>query len=178
MTIIRRTVADLQQFIDAHAIQAELLPDIGHTPTVPAAAQALGVTPDQIIKTLLFLVEHPEMGATPVVVISHGERRVDKGSLAARFGVGKKRVTLAPAAVVLATLGYPAGGVPPFGHATPLPVIVDASVQALDARCGGVIFGGGGDDRTMMRLTVAELLRVTGAEVLAVSAVGAAAHDL
>ncbi len=129
----------------------------------------LGVEPDQIVKTLLFLIEAPGAGATLVVVISHGERRVDKGLLAARFGVSKKRVTLAPADVVLATLGYPAGGVPPFGHFTPLPVIVDASVQALDARHAGVIYGGGGDDRTMMRLTVAELLRVTGAEVLAVS---------
>lgn len=170
MTIMRRTVADLQHFIDAHAIQAELLPDIGHTPTVPAAAQALGVTPDQIIKTLLFLIELPgQDAATPVVVISHGERRVDKGALAARFGVSKKRVTLAPAEVVLATLGFPAGGVPPFGHLMSLPVIVDANVQTLAAQHGGVIFGGGGDDRTMMRLTVAELLRITGAEVLAVS---------
>ena len=169
MTATHYTAADLQRFIDAHAIQAELLPDIGHTPTVPAAAQALGVEADQIVKTLLFLVEHPETGIAPVVVISHGEHRVDKGLLAARFAVSKKRVTLAPAAVVLATLGYPAGGVPPFGHLTPLPVIVDASVQALDARHGGVIYGGGGDDRTMMRLTVAELLRVTEAVVLAVS---------
>lgn len=178
MTANLRTVADLQRFIDAHAIQAELLRDIGHTPTVPAAALALGVTPDQIIKTLLFLIEQPgQDAATPVVVISHGERRVDKGVLAAHFGVGKKRVTLAPAEVVLATLGYPAGGVPPFGHLTPLPVIVDAGVQALEAQQDGVIFGGGGDDRTMMRLTVTELLRVTNAEVLAVSAASASALD-
>ena len=169
MNPIRYTTVDLQRFLDAHAIQAELLPDLGHTPTVPAAAQALGVEADQIVKTLLFLIEAPGADATPVVVISHGERRVDKGLLAARFGVSKKRVTLAPAEVVLATLGYPAGGVPPFGHLTPLPVIVDASVQALAARHAGVIFGGGGDDRTMLRLTVAEVLRVTGAEVLAVS---------
>lgn len=170
MTANLYTAADLQHFIATHAIQAELLPDIGHTPTVPAAALALGVAPEQIVKTLLFLIERPGAdAATPVVVISHGERRVDKGVLAVRFGVAKKRVTLAPAEIVLATLGYPAGGVPPFGHLTPLPVIVDASVQSLDARHGGVIFGGGGDDRTMMRLTVTELLRATNAEVLAVS---------
>ncbi len=165
-----RTPADLQRFLDENQIQARLLPDIGHTPTVPAAALALGVKPEQIIKTLLFLVERPDQEATmPVVVISHGERRVDKGALAKRFGVSKKRVTLAPAEVVLATLGYPAGGVPPFGHATPLPVVVDASIETAALRFDGVIFGGGGDDRTMLQLTVAELLRVTSAEVLPVS---------
>ncbi len=165
-----RTPADLQQFLSEQAIQAELIRDVGHTPTVPAAAAVLGVEPDQIIKTLLFLVERPDDAALePVVVISNGERRVDKRKLADRCGVGKKRVNLAAADIVLETLGYPAGGVPPFGHVTSLPILVDASVVALETRYGGVIYGGGGDDRTMMRLTVAELLRVTGAELVEVS---------
>lgn len=165
-----RTPADLEHFIIEQAIDAELIRDIGHTPTVPAAAAVLGVEPDQIIKTLLFLVEQPDAASLmPVVVISNGERRVDKRKLAGRFGVGKKRVSLAGAETVLETLGYPAGGVPPFGHATDVPVLVDAGIAGLEARYEGVIFGGGGDDRTMMRLTVAELLRVTGAELVEVS---------
>ncbi|MCS6826939.1 MAG: hypothetical protein NZ553_10025 [Caldilinea sp.] len=170
MEFVLRTPDDLQQFLVEHGICAELLRDVGHTPTVPAAAQALGVEPEQIIKTLLFLVERPEQAEPmPVVVISIGERRIDKAKLAERFGVGKKRVSLAPAHTVASLLGYPAGGVPPFGHAIPLPVIVDAGIRETVERHGGVIFGGGGDDRTMMRLTVAELLRVTNAEMLAVS---------
>lgn len=163
-----RSPADLQRFMTEQAIEAELICDIGHTPTVPAAAAVLGVEPDQIIKTLLFLIERPDAAIPiPVVVISNGERRVDKRRLADHFGVGKKRVTLAAAEMVLETLGYPAGGVPPFGHATDVPVLIDASVVGLEARYDGVIFGGG--DHTMMRLTVAELLRVSGAEVVEVS---------
>ena len=164
------TPDDLQAYIAQHGIAASLVRDLGDTPTVPAAAAVLGVETDQIIKTLLFLIEQPDAASpVPVVVISNGERRVDKRKLADRFGVGKKRVSLAAAETVLETLGYPAGGVPPFGHATAVPVLVDASVMGLETRYDGVIFGGGGDDRTMMRLTVAELLRVTGAEVVEVS---------
>jgi hypothetical protein len=37
------TPADLLRFVEQNCIQAELLPDLGHTPTVPAAAAALGV---------------------------------------------------------------------------------------------------------------------------------------
>ena len=114
-----RTPADLQSFLTASQIAATLIADLGDTPTVPAAAAALGVATDQIIKTLLFLIEAPgelDTPPRPVVVISHGEKRVDKGLLAAYWGVGKKRVNLAPAEVVLSLLGYPAGGVPPFGH--------------------------------------------------------------
>jgi prolyl-tRNA editing enzyme YbaK/EbsC (Cys-tRNA(Pro) deacylase) len=164
--------ADLQSYIDQAGIQATLIAGIGETPTVPAAALALGVESDQIIKTLLFLIERPSEPANMpwlVVVISHGQKRVDKGALAAYAGVGKKRVSLAPADVVLDLLGYPAGGVPPFGHQRKLPVIVDAAVLGLRERFDGVIFGGGGDDCTMMRLTVDELLRVTAPEIVAVS---------
>ena len=169
---MQRTPQDLQNYLDETGIQAQLIDEIGDTPTVPAAAAALGVAPDQIVKTLLFLVEQPGVdgGAPqPVVVISNGESRVDKRPLADHFNVGKKRIKLAPAEVVLELLGYPAGGVPPFGHRTDLPVILDASVVATGAAHDGVIYGGGGDDRTMMRLTVDELCRVVQPHIMAVS---------
>jgi len=164
------TPSQLQAYLTAAAIAAELLHDVGDTPTVPAAAAVLGVDADQIIKTLLFLVEQPEQSAaTPIVVISHGERRVDKKRLAQHLGVGTKRVKLAPAAIVLELLGYPAGGVPPVGHKTRVPVILDTSVIAAAERFDGILFGGGGDDRTMLRIPLAELLRVVALTVYPVS---------
>lgn len=162
-----RTPLDLQAYLAAAEIAGELLHDVGDTPTVPAAAAVLGVETDQIIKTLLFLVE--QSAPTPVVVISHGEHRVDKKLVAKHFGVGTKRVKLAPAEIVLDLIGYPAGGVPPLGHKTRLPVLLDASVVVTAARFDGILFGGGGDDRTMLRITLAELLRVIAPTVVAVS---------
>jgi len=47
--------------------------------------------------------------------------------------------------------------------------LLDASVMAVAEQFAGVIYGGGGDDRTMMKLTVAELLRVVQPQILAVS---------
>ena len=163
-----RTPADLAEFIATESIAARLIADIGETPTVPAAAAALGVRAEQIVKTLLFLVETPDApDGLPVVVISNGESRVEKRPLADRFGVGKKRVKLAPPEVVLALLGYPVGGVPPFGHSTRLPVLLDSAITALGEE--GLVYGGGGDHRTMLELTVGELLRVTQPEVLTLS---------
>lgn len=159
---------ELQAWIAREGVEAALIGGLGDTPTVPAAAAALGVETDQIIKTLLFLVDRAGEGAASrqgVVVISYGERRVDKGLLAAHWGVSKKRVTLAPVEVVLALLGYAAGGVPPFGHRTRLPLLIDAGILPLRERYGGIIYGGGGDDHSMLRLTVDELLRITGGEV-------------
>jgi len=166
------TVADVQAYLDRRGIAARLINDAGDTPTVSAAAAALGVAPDQIVKTLLFLLDlrrEPDDAPQPVVVISHGESRVDKRLLAQRYGVGAKRVRLAPPEIVLEVLGYAAGGVPPFGHRHEVAVIVDASLMDLRERYAGRIYAGGGDDRTMMELTVDELLRVLRPEILAVS---------
>lgn len=167
---------DLQAYIAEHKITARPIPCAEETPTVPDAAAALGVEPDQIIKTLLFLVQRPMPADTTaidpadyvdaVVVISNGESRIDKKPLSAHFEVGKKKVKLAPAETVIELVGYPPGGVPPFGHRTKLPVIVDESVLSQRDR---PIFGGGGDDQTMLELTVAELIRVVEPTVLAVS---------
>ncbi len=148
------TPADLARFIAAHGIAAEIVPMQADTPTVPAAAAALGVSPAQIIKSLLFIIRD-----APVLAIASGETRVDRGVLAARYGVGKKQVKLADPETVLRLTGYPAGGVPPFGYPAPIPTLLDRAVLAWDA-----VYGGGGDDHTLLRIAPGELARVTGAE--------------
>jgi prolyl-tRNA editing enzyme YbaK/EbsC (Cys-tRNA(Pro) deacylase) len=163
---------DLQSYLDQQGIQARLIPNMGHTPTVPAAAQVLGVETDQIIKTLLFVLDAGDKaGQVPpaVVVIGNGENRISKKALGEHFRLNPKRVKLAPAVTVIELLGYPPGGVPPFGHRTVLPVIVDESVVALRQRYDDRIFGGGGDDHSMLELTVSDLLRIHQPTVLALA---------
>lgn len=145
------TPLDLAQFIRQAGIAADLIPMTVDTPTAPAAAAALGVARAQIIKSLLF-----EIQGELLMVISAGDVQVDRRALAARLGVGKKQIKLAASETVLRCLGYPVGGVPPFGHATRVPILLDRSVAREE-----VIYGGGGDDRTMLRLTPAELQRAT-----------------
>ena len=82
----RLTSADLQAFIERHQIAATILHLTAETPTVPAAARALGVETEQIIKTLVFLVNQ-----TPFLAIANGTQKVDRRKLAAHFGVGAKR---------------------------------------------------------------------------------------
>lgn len=148
------TPADLGRFIAAEGIAATIVPMEMETPTVPAAAEALGVDAAQIIKTLVFLVRE-----TPLVVIASGDTIVDRRPIADRYGIGKKQVRLADRETALAVTGYEVGGVPPFGHVTPSAVLLDERIGAWD-----VVYGGGGDDRTLLRVTPAELARVTRGE--------------
>jgi len=97
-------------------------------------------------------------------VINNGTARVDRKKVAAFLGVGRKRVKFAGSEQALAFTGYVVGSMPPFGHRRKMRTLVDPAVTRLE-----VIFGGGGDIDAMMRLTPAELLRVTEAEVVDVS---------
>jgi prolyl-tRNA editing enzyme YbaK/EbsC (Cys-tRNA(Pro) deacylase) len=167
---------DLQDHIAAESIAARLLQDLGDTSTVPLAAAALGVDAERIIKSLLFMVRLPDQSASPqpVLVVVGGPHQVDYRAIGARFGVSRKKVRFASAEEVQSILGYPAGGVPPFGHRTKVLALVDAALLAEHQRSDAPIYGGGGDDSTMLEITLAELLRVLQPEVLSVSSSEAA----
>ncbi len=151
------TPTDLADYVRTHRIQARLITHIGDTSTVPAAAAALGVPTDAILKTLLFFIQ-----GKPYLVISHGVAPVPVRVLADYFDVGKRQVKLAKPAQVLAETRYPVGGVPPVGHHKALPVIMAKSILDFE-----VVFGGGGDDKTMLEIPVAELLRIHEPTLLA-----------
>jgi len=159
MNVNKLTSTDMQRFIDRHQIEATILPMTEHTPTVPDAARALQVEPEQIIKSLVFVIQ-----GEPLLVINNGLAKVDQRKVATRLGVGRKQVKFADAEQALAITGYVVGSMPPFGHCQKLRTLVDPAIIAYP-----VIFGGGGDTNAMLRLTPAELLRVTQAELVDVS---------
>ena len=144
----------LEAFLHEAGIEAEVIPLPVYTATVERAAEALGVTTDRIIKSLLFQAKDGEC----VLVIAAGTGRVDFKKLAA--ATGKDRWRLAKPDVVEAVTGYAAGGTPPVGHATKLRVLMDRKAAALD-----VVYGGGGAVDAMLRIRIADIRRLTDAEI-------------
>jgi prolyl-tRNA editing enzyme YbaK/EbsC (Cys-tRNA(Pro) deacylase) len=155
-----RTPADLARYIEEQQIDAQLVSLAQETTTVAMAAGALGCGEDQIVKSVLFLIR---TGAElrPALVISNGSAPQDSRKLADAWEVGRKRIKLALPDVVLTVTGYPAGGVPPFGY----PVAVDTYIDK-DVLQQTVVYAGGGDERTLLRVAPQELLRVTRAQVI------------
>ena len=151
-----RTTTELEEFIAQEAIEATLVYPDRPTPTVEAAAAAVGTRPEQIVKSLLFFVDDH-----PVLAISCGVDRIDRRSLAAHFGVGRKRVRLAVPEEVEVITGYAVGAVPPFGHIQNLQVFLDQRVLRQTS-----IFAGGGSEDSLLEITPQELTRVTSAVVL------------
>lgn len=157
-TVSRRDTTVLEAFLTRQGVQARLLRLEQPTRTVAQAAQALGVSPRCIVKSLLFR----NADGTCVLAVVRGDQRVDRVLLAA--AIGCDQLTLAPAEHVVTVTGYPAGATPPVGHATPVPVIVDPAVLEEP-----VVYGGGGDDHTMLEIRPEDIVRVSGARVVRIA---------
>jgi len=154
MTAMTAGALDLADFIVEHGLQAEIIAPGAHMPTVDAAATALGVSPDQIFKSVLFQARDGQC----VMVIACGNGRVDLQRVQAITGLCGLR--LAKPDVVFARTGYPAGGTPPVGHREKFPVIVDTRVAAQDWG-----YAGGGRPEFLVKIRSADITRLNNAVV-------------
>ena len=120
------------------------------TATVLEAAQALGVEPARIAKTLSLRV-----GDTVVLVCARGDARLHNAKAKAALGAKPRMLG---ADEVEAITGHPVGGVCPFGLAAPLPVYCDVSLKAF-----ATVFPAAGSRTSSVELTPAHLAQLTDA---------------
>jgi prolyl-tRNA editing enzyme YbaK/EbsC (Cys-tRNA(Pro) deacylase) len=125
------------------------------TRTAADAAQAIGVSLGQIVKSLIFRLD-----GQVVAALMSGPNRLDDGRLAAAAGRPGAPVERAGADEVRAATGYPIGGVPPFGHPRPIPTYVDEDLLAFDE-----VWAAAGTPRHVFAIRPADLVRVTGGVV-------------
>jgi len=118
--------------------------------TVALAAEALGVEPGQIAKTLSVRV-----GERVVLVVTKGTARLDNKKAREALG-GKPRML--GAEEVVALTGHPVGGVCPFGLATPLQVYCDVSLQEY-----AEVWPAAGSINSSVRVTPERMAELTGA---------------
>ncbi len=144
----------LLAFLAEHGVDHEIVAPGVPMPTVPAAAAAIGVGVEQILKTLLFQDRYGDF----VVAIACGTGRVDRARLAAVTNREKLRVADAPD--VVRVTGYPAGGVAPLALPPQLPVVVDAAAMALP-----FVWGGAGREELLLRVAPADIVLLNDATV-------------
>jgi len=92
--------------------------------TVALAAEAYGVEPGRIAKTLSLRI-----GERIVLIVASGTARMDNKKVKARFGGKPKMLGIEEVADIT---GHEVGGVCPFGLKAPLPIYCDISLQAFD----------------------------------------------
>ncbi len=128
-----------------------------------AVAQALGVDPARMFKTLIV---QDTTGRTGTVVLPVDEHLDLK---AAARALGWKRAALASPELARQRTGSAVGGISPLGHRHPGPVVVDRSVDDL-AELGETLVVSAGQRGLSVRLAPADLVTLAEATVASLSA--------
>ena len=147
----------LQSFIKNSNIDAQILYLSKEVKTVEQAMHALGVSKDNIIKSLLFIDSLGE----PYLVIIRGDQNVDTNKLTTAT---KRPVRMATPKEVLKYTGYPVGGVPPIAFDSPLRTIIDEKVLEKE-----VVYGGGGSVNALLKVSPKEIVKVLKPIIASVS---------
>lgn len=124
----------------------------------PEAAEALGLVPEHVFKTLV-----ADVDGTLTVAVVPVSRTLDLKALAG--AVGGKRARMADVAAAERATGYVAGGISPLGQRRRLRTVIDASARDLPAlHCSG------GRRGLEIELAPADLARLTGATFAPIAA--------
>ena len=123
------------------------------TRTAVDAARAVGCELGQIVKSLVFVA-----AGKPVVALVSGSNRLDERKLAAVAG---EPVAKADAETARGATGYSIGGVPPFGHATEVPVFMDRDLLGY-----GVVWAAAGRPDSVFEIDPVRLRDLSSARVV------------
>ncbi len=143
------SVERVAAFLRATGAEARLEELPVPTPTAADAADAVGCTLGQVVKSLVFVGD-----GTPVVALVPGDRKADTGKIARALDV--RKVTIASAAEVVDATGFTPGAVSPFPLERVHVVLVERTLLRY-----GVVWAGAGSDRHMLAIATPELVRLT-----------------
>lgn len=143
-------VARTGAYLAEHAPEVTVRNLAADTSTVQAAAEALGVEPARIAKTLAL-----RAGDRSLLLVTSGLARLDNAKFKARF---EAKPRMLPADETEALTGQPPGGVGPFGHPSPVTIYCDESLRAFDT-----VFPAAGSRTSAFEIPVARLAALTGA---------------
>jgi prolyl-tRNA editing enzyme YbaK/EbsC (Cys-tRNA(Pro) deacylase) len=139
------------------ALPIEIVVMPSSTRTAEEAAAACGCAVGQIVKSLVF---RGAASGRPLLLLVSGGNRVDEKTAAAAIGEDLSRPD---AAFVRETTGFAIGGIPPFGHATPLATFMDRDLLGYP-----VVWAAAGTPAAVFSSDPARLRDATGATVIGV----------
>jgi len=141
------SVEAVEEFLKQKEKDIEIL-TFGDTSTVAKAAEALGVTPGEIAKSLLFKVKEDF-----VMILMAGDKRLDNKKFK---GIFHAKAKMPEAEEVSKATGHPVGGVCPFGLKQTIPIYLDYSLQSYL-----YVFPAAGAPNTAIKLNIDDLFELT-----------------
>lgn len=148
----------VQQALQLMGFELQVVELPGSTRTAVEAAQAVGCQVGQIVKSLIFKAKRSDR---PVLVVASGANRVNERLVEELIAEPLGR---ADADFVRQHTGFAIGGVPPVGHSEPLLTFVDRDLLQYSE-----IWAAAGTPNAVFRLSPAELVSMTGGQVVKIT---------
>ena len=140
------SVEIVKDYFKKNKIDKEILEFPVSSATVELAAQAVGVEPERIAKTLSFYTKEKDAA---ILIVTAGDMKIDNSKFKQFFGMKAKM--LAPEDVEPLT-GHAIGGVCPFGNPESATVYLDVSMKRFET-----VFPAAGSGNSAVELTCGEL---------------------
>lgn len=138
------SVDKVRKYLEAFHLEDRIMEFDVSSATVDLAAEAVGVEPDRIAKTLSFA-----KGDGCILVVAAGKHKIDNKKFKQTFSMKAKM--LAPEDALRLT-GHAVGGVCPFDLPKDVEVYLDESLKAYE-----IIYPAAGSARSAVKLTPEEL---------------------
>lgn len=145
------SIERVREYLKKYQLENRIMEFDQSSATVDLAAEALGVEPDRIAKTLSF---QKEEGC--ILVVAAGKHKIDNKKFKQTFSMKAKMLSFENA---LRLTGHAVGGVCPFDLPDGVPVYLDESLKAYD-----IIFPAAGSSNSAVKLTPKELEESSHAE--------------
>ncbi|MEA5078636.1 MAG: YbaK/EbsC family protein [Anaerolineaceae bacterium] len=155
---ISNSAKKVQDALKSAGIEAKVVELPDSTRTAVEAAQAIGTTVAQIVKSLVF---RGQTSGKAILIEASGINRVNEKAVAAILGepIGK-----ADADFVREQTGYAIGGIPPLGHAHEMgAVLIDEDLLQYEE-----LWAAAGTPHAVFRLTPDELIKIAGGKVVSI----------
>lgn len=134
--------------LQSAGVRTEIRHFAASTRTAQDAADAIGITVGQIVKSLLFV-----SGDEPVLALVSGSNQLDTTKLTILTGDDIRK---ADASAVREATGYSIGGVPPLGFPRPIRTFIDQDLWRY-----GEVWAAAGTPNDVFRTTPDELAALT-----------------
>jgi len=145
------SVESVKEYLKKFGAEGKVMEFDVSSATVELAAQAVGVEPARIAKTLSF-----KKGDGCVLIVTAGDAKIDNPKFKQFFSM---KATMLSPDEVLELVGHPVGGVCPFGIKEGVPVYLDISMKRFET-----VFPACGSGSSAIELSCDQLFEYSGAK--------------
>ena len=145
----------IQHLLNSLGFEYKVIELPSTTGTAVDAANSIGCTLGQIVKSLVF---HGERTGKPILVIASGTNRVNEKIISKYIGEPIKKSN---AKFVKKVTGFSIGGIPPLGHLQDILTFIDEDLLQYDE-----VWAAGGTPNSVFKLDPKDLKKMTGGKVV------------